>query len=343
MHKELPQLRSHERIDFKRCQKKWYWAWRRGYVPRAKSFGALDLGIWMHAALAAWYGVGTRRNGDLQAHFAKHANAAIVQAQQAGAPDEVLGQAEELAALGEVMASEYQKTYGSDLSVNVLASEVPLEFVISERDGTPIAVHKLKPDLIYADDTSAVWLQETKTATTIRTGHLPIDDQARPYITMAERALRKKGIIKPYQDFKGVMYNFLRKGVPDDRERDAQGRALNKDGTVSKRQTAPLFRRHPVRLSNKAKLVALRRLRTEALIITSLTMALRRGDIDPGSLLKTPHYSCEKFCPFFAICVAEEQGINTREMERSSFIRRNPYLYDEDNPSTSEITSFELG
>ena len=48
----LPVIRSGERMCFKRCQKKWYWEWRRGLVPRNKTFGALDLGTWMHIALA---------------------------------------------------------------------------------------------------------------------------------------------------------------------------------------------------------------------------------------------------------------------------------------------------
>src|SRR5262249_32943090 len=65
----LPIIRSHERIDYKRCTKKWYWKWRKGLVPKAAQFGALELGTWMHDALAQWYGPGLQRRGRLGGIF----------------------------------------------------------------------------------------------------------------------------------------------------------------------------------------------------------------------------------------------------------------------------------
>lgn len=342
----LPRLRSGERVDFKRCVKKWYWRWRMGLVPRQKVFGALELGTWMHAALAAWYGVGKRRNGKLSRHFNDAAEQSIREAKAQGAPEHVIEKAYELLALGDAVAEAYERFYGKDSGIDVITAEVPLEFVIADPENDePIATHKLKPDLVYRDQDKKVWLMEHKTATQIRTGHLVIDDQARPYGVFTERALQNLGIIsRTAGQFWGITYNFLRKALPDLRDTrmvDGRWMYLNKDGTVSKRQPAIQFLRVPVRLTRAAKRRTLFRILGEAVIITEITAALRRKEIDPVDLPKTPHHSCEKFCPFFSICVAEEQGTDIRSMIKHMFIRRDPYIYDEE--TTDEIPTFEMG
>jgi hypothetical protein len=203
-------------------------------------------------------------------------------------------------------------------------------------------VHKLKPDLVYRSKRDlGVWLMEHKTAATIRTEHLVIDDQARPYGAMAERSLRKLGLLGKDEQFKGIMYNFMRKALPDERVIDEQGRALNKNGTVSKRQPSPLFVRHPVTMTRAAKVVALRRIQGEAVMLTMMTKSIREKKIDPDFIPKTPHNSCPKTCDFFAMCTAEEQGVDITEMRRRLYTRRDPYVYEEE--TTTEPMSFEMG
>lgn len=339
---ELPKLRSGERADFKRCPKKWYWRWRKGLVPREKRFGALDLGTWVHAALAAWYGVGRRRNGKLARHLMDAAERAIRQAKAEGAPEHALDKASELAALGEAMAVAYEIQYGRDSEINVLSAELPLEFTIADPENDePIAVHKLKPDLVFLDADRDVWLMEHKTAGAIRTEHLVIDDQARPYGVFTERALSNLGLMPRRAEFKGIMYNFMRKALPDLREVNKDGKYLNKDGSVSKRQPARQFLRFPVKLTRKAKARTLRRILGEAVVITEVTRALRLKEVEPIDLPKTPHHSCPKFCDYFAICVAEEDGIDIRDMTRNMFVRQDPYIYDEE--TTDETPTFEMG
>jgi PD-(D/E)XK nuclease superfamily protein len=335
----LPLVRSHERIDWKRCQKKWYWRWRKGLFPRVPSFGATDLGTWVHEALELWYSKGRGRFG-LAELFTGIAEEAIRQAQIDGASTESLDIAEELMLLGEQMVAEYEKFY-ADEDVHPLAVEIPLEFVIADGLGRAIAMHIFKPDMIYrAAKTKLIWLMEHKTATSIQTDHLSIDDQARPYGAMAQLALRRAGVLGKNEEVAGIMYNFLRKILPDTRDRDEQGRALNKNGTVSKRQPAAQFVRHPVRMTNRAKAVTLRRLQRETLQITVLAQALRDGKVDPATLHKTPSKSCPRFCPFFKMCELDEEGGDIRPLERGMFIRRNPYDYED---STEELTSFEMG
>lgn len=314
-------------------------------MPRAHRFGALELGTWMHAALADWYHPRHLVPQDLKLLLSSHAKGDIYSAQNANAPEHLIEQAEELMSLGEEMAAAYQAVYGypADEPFRVLGVEVPLIFNIPDPETDDIiAVHKFKPDAII-EWQDGVWLLEHKTATSIQTGHLVIDDQARPYGAMAERAMLNAGIITRNKPFKGILYNFLRKALPDSRSTNSKGQYLNQNGTISKKQPPPLFLRKEITMTRAEKLHTLRRVQAETVEITDLTLALRSGRYDQAWLQKTPHKSCPRFCEFFDLCVAEERGTDITNMERSMFIRRDPYLYEEEKGSTTEVKSFEMG
>lgn len=340
---KLPAITRSERAASQRCLRMWYWTWRRGLVAKAKKFDALDLGTWMHLALAEWYGAGHKRSGRLPALFHAYAQDAIIAAQHDGAPEHIIEKAYELLALGESMCQAYETKYGKDPMVEVIRAEIPLEFTISNDDGEIIAIHKLKPDLVFrtTGTRGGIWLMEHKTAKSIRTEHLVIDNQARPYGAMAEPALRKAGVLRQGENIKGIVYNFLRKGFSDQRPTNDKGQSLNKDGSVSKVQPAALFLRKRITMTTKAKLITLRRVQSDAVFLTELTKRLRAGTVKGENLPKTSHYSCPKMCPFFDMCVAEEEGTDIRDMERELYIRRDPYLHHEE--TTDIPAGFELG
>lgn len=340
--KELYSVRRGEIADAKRCPKRWYWAWRKGLVPRAAQFGALEFGTWMHAALADWYQPGTKRNkSSLQDLFHAHSAGDIYSADNAGAPDHLIEKAEKLSALGKEMSSAYEREYSGEY-VRVFRAEVPLEFTIPDERGNLFARYKFKPDLIYADERDLVWIMEHKTASTIRTEHLALDTQANGMATMAEQALRRASMLPAGTQFAGVMYNFLRKSLPDERPKNAKGQFLNQNGAVSKKQPPPYFKRYPVRLTRQKKLKTLKRLQHDVVWVTEMTKRVHSGDFNPEFIAKTTHYSCAKTCPFFSMCVAEEEGTNIRDMEQTMFVRRNPYLYEEEHHTTDERPGFEL-
>jgi hypothetical protein len=342
---DLPAIRSGERADYKRCKKKWFWAWRMGLVPRAARFGALELGTWVHAALADWYRntMKGRNRSSLSELFWSHAQGDIYSALDRGAPEHIIDKALELQKLGEAMTSAYQQHYADDTRLTVVAVEIPLEFTIPDEHGRLAAVHKFKPDAVFLDQQRDAWLMEHKTASSIRTEHLVLDDQARPYGAMAERALKKLGVLDKGTTFKGIMYNFLRKALPDSRPTNAEGKYLNQNGDVSKSQPPPLFVRKPITLTAKQRLITLRRVQAETLEITREALRLRRHPKYGERLQKTPHRSCPKTCDFFAMCVAEEEGTDITSMQEMMFIRRDPYLYEEENPSADEHVGFEMG
>lgn len=336
----LPLIRAHERIDYKRCPKKWYWKWRKGLVLKGIRFGALELGQWVHSAFDAWYDIGNRRVGELVNHFNQVADWALETASANNVPSHIIEKGEEAAELGAAMMRAYQDHYGLDPDIDVIGGEVPLSFALGA-DNQIVAHHMLKPDQVFRwRSRGGIWLMEHKTAASVQTEHLVIDDQARPYGAMAERALRKAGIIGKHDRVRGILYNFIRKAIPDNRMTNEKGQYLNKNGTVSARQPKPYFVRKPVTLTAKAKAQTLKRILVESTIITQLTQGLHDKTVDPDLIPKTPHKSCPKFCDYFSICTAEENGTDIREMERLMFVRQNPYDYGE---STDEPISFEMG
>lgn len=292
---------------------------------------ALDLGTWFHTGLEKWYGQGLRRNGSL----AQHVTDAWTHDLDMGVPEPWMDDFEKLTMLAEAMAISYQSKYGRDTHVHVLGTELPLEF--SFKMGT----HRLKPDMVVRmRDTGLYYLWENKTAGQINIEHLTIDDQARGYAAMAEIGLLKNGVLPAGTHLSGIIYNFVRKALPDEREQNAKGEYLNKDGSVSKKQPAAQFLRHTLPLSKRAKEIALRRVDREVSEIVSFTNRLRARELDPLWIRKTPHRSCPRFCDFFPICNAEEQGSNIQQMMNDLYMVQDPYEYDQD--STSEPISWEL-
>ena len=327
-------------MTYKRCPRKWYWAWRKGFVPRANSFGALEFGTWAHLAWERWYGTGYTRNGNLADHFWCAAEEAIALADQGkGAPEHVIDTAWELAALGQHVMKAYEKYYGTDPTIEVIGAEIPLEFSLGEG-----MIHILKPDMLFryrGESPREYWLMENKTASSLngRTAHLKIDDQARPYGAMAELALKNAGILGKADTIAGITYNYARKALPDLRNVNEKGEYLNKNGTVSARQPAPMFARHKLTMTRKQKAIALRRIRLEAIELDEVTRRLRDGRLTLEMLNFTPHHSCPRFCQFFPMCEALESGADITNMERM-YRRENPYEYAE---TTDEPVGFELG
>jgi hypothetical protein len=332
-------VRSSERVDYKRCPRKWVFRWRMGLVPKARSFGALDLGTWMHEALASWYGSRTRNLGQLPKWMDWHSHVAIGKAIKSNAPEHEIDKARELANLGIVMTRAYEERYGTDPYIEVVQAEIPLEFTFNI-DGTEVT-HMLKPDMLYRNrKTREYWLLENKTARSIATEHLVIDDQGRPYGAMAELALKRAGVFGSKDTLKGVMYNFLRKAVPDQRTTNEKGQYLNKNGSVSKSQPPPYFLRYPLVLTSQAKAISLHRLRGEIFMLTKITNHLRSGEIDYKNLPITPHRSCPRFCDYFTLCTTLENGGDIKELKERTFVKQDPYAYPE---TTEETSSFEMG
>lgn len=338
-------IRSHEIMNFKRCPKMWFWKWRMGLVPKEKSFGALELGAWIHDAFALWYASTKKRRtmAGLVWCFDHFALTAIKAARGSGTPTHIIEAATELYKLGKAMLTAYAEHYRGDKNWEIIGAEIPLEIEITDQYGQSVGTYRMKLDLVIRDRTTGkIWIIEHKTAKAIRVEHLSIDGQARPYGALAELAMKRAGILKPKETVEGILYNFLRKAMPDVRETNSEGLALNKDGSVSARQPSPLFKRHPVKLTTKAKRVALERIRLDVIEIMGTRFMLHRAkdrEQMVSRISKTSHWSCPRFCEFFTMCELEEQGGDIRQLQRGMFTQRDPYQYE----TTDEVFGFEMG
>jgi hypothetical protein len=188
---------------------------------------------------------------------------------------------------------------------------------------------------VYRDELDGqIKLMEHKTAASIITSHLPLDNQAGSYWAVANGVLQKQGILKDGEEIVAITYNFLRKAMADQRPRNAQGHYTNKPlkdhyidaigegltgketlvqlqaiaeelglvvlGDVSKSQPPPYFERHEVYKTRAERETQIRRIQDEALFSEAY-----RGGMLP--IIKSPSRDCG-WCPFSKMCEMDESG-----------------------------------
>jgi hypothetical protein len=241
---KTPMLRTSERRAFKRCQQKWWWAYREGLKPNY-SADALWFGTGIHLALAKWYcGPGQVRGVPPVETWVDFAADSIATAKVQHVEDDTLIERwTDLSALGRVMLEGYAKEYGDDDYIHVIAPEqtfsidIPwpddIEFMKGlldqERLGQPLVSYKGTFDLPFLDLRSdKILIGETKTCKGMSVDHLTLDDQAGSYWAVSERVLKSAKLIKKSDRVAGIEYNFLRKGEPDERPKDEEGYHCNK-------------------------------------------------------------------------------------------------------------------
>lgn len=368
-------LRTSERRAFKRCPAKWWWSYRQGLKPRGAESTPLWFGTGVHLALAEWYLPGTNRGPHPAETFARFAGDAVTAIKVSDADEERIAQYVDGKELGIKMLEGYVAKYGTDPQWDFISAEqtfslkVPWPKAEEERQG----IWELDPetgavelveydgtfDGVYRDlGTGRLELLETKTAKAIQTSHLSLDDQAGSYWAVATHTLRKQGLIKPTERLAGINYNFLKKALPDDRPRDAQGYATNKPikqhyilaldgidgwtpkelgkkkleeldsiaaanhilvlGDRSKVQPGVLFQREMVNRTAAEQRTQLRRIQDEALNMR----AVREGLLP---VIKNPTRDCVWDCDFFTMCELQERGGDWETHQSVAFRVEDPY------------------
>jgi Zierdtviridae exonuclease len=313
----LPVLRTSERGAFKRCPQKWEWEYRYGYKPKAsRQADALWFGIGVHEALAPWYGKGKRRGPHPADTFEQWAGDEVRYA-KTWLDDEFEDAVwEDATELGVAMLEQYVDFYGKDSDWYVIAVEEPFSVKIT-REGRPVGVFKSRWDGVIRWR-GHTYLLEHKTASQIVTAYLELDDQGGSYLAVATQVLRARGVLKPREHIEGIVYNFLRKSMPDTRERDEDGMYLNKNGSISKRQPPDPFVRVLVERNESEMRTQLERIADEVTVMN----AMRDGTLP---VFKTPGKDCPR-CPFWTPCVLHEQGSDAyREILKQHFVQEDPY------------------
>ena len=316
-------LRTSERKDFKRCPQRWWWAWRDGLRPQGPDPINLWFGTGIHLALAKWYIPGVTRGIDPRETFEEFVKTET-RMMKLSFKDE-FGQYEkefvEAGPLGEDMLTGYLELYGWDEAWDFIAPEQTFRVVLRHPITKKYVVRYVGTfDGVFRnlEEGGALRLLETKTAKSISTVHLSLDDQAGGYWAIATNTLRAQGLIGKDEHIEKIVYNFLQKSMADTRPTDAEGYALNKDGTRSKKQPKPRYERFPVDRTPRERNVQLKRIMAEA-------AAMRRFETGEQEMYKTSSWNCSWDCQFFQMCELHDQTPDWKEYRDAVMRRRDPY------------------
>lgn len=318
---ELPILRTSERSSFRRCPQQWWWAYREGWTPKVKQADARWFGIGIHLALEPWYLKGKKRGPHPADTFDKWCGNEIGYAKTWLGDDFDEPKWEDMHELGVAMLEGYVQHWGKDPQWSIIATEQPFSIRV-ERYGKSVVIFRSRWDGVFRSLVDGrIYLLETKTASQISTAYLELDDQGGSYWAVAGPYLRAKGILKPDEEIAGIYYNFLKKVMPDQRERNEGGAYLNLNGEVSKRQPKPSFIREVVERGPHERFVQMKRMTDEVQIMNGM----RDGTLP---VYKNTTRDCT-WCDFFTACQLHERGSkNWLTVMKADFKQADPY---EDN------------
>jgi hypothetical protein len=355
-----PIVTTSERRAFKRCPQRWWWEYREG-LRNTEVAKPLWFGIGIHLALAHYYGnVGYKRNLDFVEVWDQYCDEDEISLVLKAAPDGFSEDESWVDAkmLGRSMLQGYHALYQGDPDWDVVHVEEPFEIGIPhpQEPELDVVVFNSTFDGVYRSKSRKVFnLMEHKTAKAITTDHLQMDEQGGSYWAVASIVLRHKGILTGKQVIDGIDYNFLRKGLPDERPKDAQGYATNKPqkvhyvaalqakgievtdkmtlarlqeeataakvtvlGDRSLQQAAPLYHRETMRRTRAEQRIQIDRIAAEGVVMEDF----RHGTLP---LYKNVTRDCPWDCSFFNLCMLHEQDQDWREFRDAVFIKRDPY------------------
>jgi hypothetical protein len=322
-------VRTSERTTYNRCAKLWDWNYNERLKPIQES-PALRFGTLIHAALEERYPKGKRRGPHPARAFEKIYEADLKQNEKEWGTfaDDAWVDAQ---AMGIYMLEGYVEKYGKDEEWEVIESEmnfqVPVFFpddpALIERGvrcKLPSAVLEGKvPFFWYTGTMDGVWknrqdnrirVNDYKTckgdAIKEGQGKLKLDEQGTAYWTWGVDWLINETILKPrsLQALDGMLYTFLRKATPDDRDQDADGYYLNNDGSISKKQPSPRFHRELVYRSNSEREKARQRACEQVMDMCEIRAGIKQAYKSP----ETGSNGHCGWCPQRDVCELHEAG-----------------------------------
>jgi hypothetical protein len=317
-------LRTSERSDFKRCPFLWEQTWLKGRRSKREPTWAW-FGTAIHRGLEARYLPGGKKRGSLDEMYDAFEESLGKQERRIyteglDVPEEEIVDAR---TLGREMLKGYFLNYGKDQHWKVLHTEQPFQINVPDPDNPDnvLVVYCGTWDLAVWDMVEKVFKivdHKTRKAFLKNWNFYKINDQAGSYLWVAPEVLVHKGILKKGDRIEGLVFNALRKAMPDKRPTDADGRSLNKDGSVSKVQPSPLFHREEVWRSPAERVTQAQRVQKEA-------VAMEQMRREPWRIYKTPTEDCNR-CPIFEFCELHESDPEAaEEFADATLLVRDPY------------------
>ena len=314
-------VRNSELSSYRRCRLKWWWNYERALQPKTAA-PPLRFGNLVHLALERYYIPGKKRGPSPAATFV-----ALLHEQLETHPrfnvwgddnddeDKRMDPEE----LGVAMLKHYVEEYGKDKRIEIIAPEMPFQVDVPHpKTGRYFCTVVGKLDAVYRDlSTRRIGIIDHKTARSISTSHLFMDDQAGTYFAFAPLFLRAAGLLGENERLSHILYNYLRKALPDARPRDDDGFYLNKDGSISKRQPPAYFHRERVWRDEADGKAVIQRIVEQVWEMKQL----RAGKLP---LYKSPSPECAR-CPFKDPCELHETGNDHEEMLELAYEHWDPY------------------
>lgn len=324
-------LRTSERGTIKKCEFLWDITYNRRLKPQTE-MPALRFGTLCHRALAAYYIPGVKRGTHPAKAFKKAYDAELkVNAEKFGARMEEDDRWVDAEELGVAMMENYVDEYGSDSDWEVIATEFPFKVLVYKPDTEGHHYKQPEPWFWYTGVVDGVWkhrsrkelwIPDHKTTAGIgdtKLNYLQVDDQAGAYWSWGVDYLGMNGFLKKNDQLNGMLYNFLRKALPDERHSKFVGGKrlyLNLDGAVSKKQPSPYFLRQPIFRDEYDRKEAKRR----AMIDFRRIELLRSGELE---ISKNPGMFTCPSCSMRDACELHETG-----QDWETFLRETTHTWD---------------
>jgi len=357
-----PLLRTSERGDFKRCPWLWNQVWNEFWRSKREPTWAW-FGTAIHKGLEARYPVGKKR-GTVEAMLAAFEKSLDDEVRRVYTEGGELDEKEVVDGkeLGRAMLLGYVEEFGEDSQWEVIDSEGTFQIDVPHptKPGKTMVVYCGTWDLVVWDIIEQVYKvvdHKTRKSFPGDWGFYTINDQAGSYLWVAPEVLVAKGKLPEDAVIEGLVFNALRKHLPDNRPLDENGLARNKPqkvhyqtvldaakvpygardtiavlhalvsqhlphvtvyGEVSKVQPAPLFHREEVYRSPEERVTQARRVQEEALWMEQI----RKGKLQP---VKHTGEDCVR-CPIFDMCQLHEQSPEEAwEYRAATMVKRDPY------------------
>lgn len=229
----LPMIRTSERGDFKECPWFWFNHWVIGLSsPRVPTWSWFGTAI--HIALSVRYQPGKKRASVTDVLDAFDAALGDEERRIYGEgyeldPDDVHDARE----LGRAMLVGYMQHYGRDQAWHVVHNEQPFQIYVPHptKPNRYTALYCGTWDLVVWDLVDKCYRivdHKTRRGFPSDWSFYDLNDQGGSYLWVAPEVLRHKGIFGPKDTIEGIVFNCLRKAMPDDRPRDANGIVRNK-------------------------------------------------------------------------------------------------------------------
>lgn len=301
-------ISNSEMATFKRCERKWWFAYYRELGLKAESVvGPLALGTRIHHALAAYYSPNPENPVVV---FEK-----TVLEDQEKFP-ELIDDIEKQADLGRAMLegyAEWLEETGADANLRIIAPETRLEI----QSGFPNVRLVGKLDVRVERETDNVVLfMDHKTVANltepVRTLHM--DEQMLQYHLLE------------YMDYLAMKQAAIERGEPEPSPRFTDGGLYNMLRKVKRtaRANPPFFERVEVRHNMHELRAYWQRVHGTVGQILERRKALDAGGDHHYVVPPTPNRNCTWDCDFFLVCPLHDDGSNVEGLIEEYYERRDP-------------------